>query len=94
MAFTEDLSVFFSSADFAITAVYDGGTPVNVIFDREFIEPLSGMPATNPVALVQASQIPADSQGKTLEIGGITYVINDRRPQDDGVVVQLQLGTP
>jgi hypothetical protein len=93
MAFTEDLSVFFDTGDFAIAAAYDGDTTVNVIFDRAFINSVTGVFATNPVAMVVASDIDEDPTGKTLLISGTTYTIRKHEPQDDGAVTLLHLET-
>lgn len=91
MPFTEDLSAFLSTDDFATAATYDSSTAVNVIFDRAFIETL-GMTNTNPVAMGKASDFPEGSAvGKTLLIGSTTYTIRGREPLDDGAFVLLQL---
>ena len=88
--FTEDLSVFFDTDDFATAATYNGATAVAVIFDAAYLAQL-GIAGTNPVALGQASVFPAAAVGKTLAIGGTNYIIRDRQPQDDGATVLLQL---
>lgn len=94
MPFDEDLSVFFNSAELASTATYNGATPVDVIFDRAYIEALVNMAGTAPVALALASDIPPGAEGKTLAISGTTYTIRGREPQDDGAVVLLRLEAP
>lgn len=92
MAFAEDLSVFFDSDDFAQAATYDGGAePVYVIFDRAYVEAITGIVGTSPVALAQAADIPAAGVGKALVISGTTYTIRRREPHDDGAIVQLHL---
>lgn len=91
MAFTEDLSVFFSTDDFAIAATYDGGTTVNVIFDRAYLQTLGIVSGTDPQALGKASDFPVTAVNKTLVISGTTYTIRSREPQDDGAIVLLQL---
>lgn len=88
--FTEDLSAFFNTAEFATAATYNGATPVAVIFDAAYLAQL-GIAGTNPVALGQASVFPAAAVGKTLVIGGVNYIIRNREPQDDGACVLLQL---
>ncbi len=96
MAFTEDLTVFFQTADFAVAATYTvyGGSPatVNVIKDEAFLDRL-GVNATNPTALGRASDFSAISANgqDTLAIGATTYRIKDSQPLDDGAVVLLQL---
>lgn len=89
MAFTEDLTVFFDTDDFAVAATYNGATAVNVIFDAAYLAQL-GMTGTNPVALGRAADF-ASPVGKTLLIGSTTYTIRNSEPQDDGALVLLQL---
>lgn len=96
MPFTEDLTVFFQTADFATAATYTpyGGSPstVNVIKDEADLSRLD-IVATNPVALGRASDFSAVAANgqDTLLIGATTYRIKDIQPQDDGSVVLLQL---
>ena len=90
---SEDLSVFFNTAEFALAATYNGATAVSVIFDNEYIEALTGIAGTTPVALGKATDF-ADPVGKTLLILGTTYTIRNKRPQDDGAIVLLDLETP
>jgi len=89
--FTEDLTAFFATADFAIAATLQGGSTVNVIFDRAHVELLSGLSSTEPQALAAASDVAAGNVGQTLVISGTTYTIRDRHPLDDGAIVLLQL---
>jgi hypothetical protein len=95
--FTEDLSVFFDSDDFAIAATFTptsgaASTP-SVIFDAAFVAPFA-VAGTNPVALARAADFPATtSVGGTIVINGISYTIRSREPQDDGAIVLLQLET-
>jgi hypothetical protein len=72
--------------------MYNGATPVSVIFDREYVEALSGVAGSNPVALGKATDF-ADPVDKTLVIGGTTYTIINKRPVDDGAFVLLDLRT-
>ena len=89
--FTENLDVFFNTADFAIAATLQGSsTQVNVIFDAAHLESL-GVSTTNPVALAKASDVADSDRGKTLTINSVVYTIRDRQPQDDGSTVLLQL---
>lgn len=90
MPFTEDLTVFLQTGDFATAATYDGSTSVNVIFDAAYIEQL-GIAGTKPAALGLATDFPAAAVGKTLLIGSTTYTIKGREPLDDGAFVLLTL---
>lgn len=95
--FTEDLSAFFQTADFALAATYKAGgigtgTTVNVIFDRAHIEQLGGViTGTNPVALGKATDFSSFTNSDTLTISSIVYRITASDPQDDGATVLLQL---
>lgn len=91
--FTEDLSIFFNSAEHALAATYDGATAVSVIFDHEYIEALTGVAGTNPIAMGKATDF-VDPVGKTLLISGVTYTIRNKRLVDDGAIVTLDLETP
>lgn len=91
--FTEDLSVFFDPADFALAATYDGSAAVEVIFDNEYVEAITGVAGVNPVVMGKASDFAAPV-GKTLAIGTETYMIRNRRPIDDGALVLLDLKGP
>lgn len=90
--FTEDLTPFFSTADFGLAATYNGATAVTVIFDSAYLESL-GIAGTNPVALGKASDFAAPV-GKTLLISSTTYTIRNFRALDDGAVVVLELEKP
>lgn len=92
--FDEDLSVFFNTAEMAVSAIFDAtgaNLTVPVIHDRAGLVALN-VATTNPVALVKASDFPDDScVGKTLQIGSTVFTIRDTDPQDDGAIVLLQL---
>lgn len=87
--FSEDLSVFFDTNDFAIAATV-GTSVVNVIFDREYLRALDIVSGANPVALAKASDSAA-AVGSAITISGTAYTIRDRQPVDDGATVLLQL---
>lgn len=91
MAFSEDLSVFFDDAEFALTATLNGTVSGNVIVDRDYLRALGVVPSSDPQALAIASEYGTSCIEGTLVAGGTTYVIRDRQPQDDGAVVLLQL---
>jgi len=89
--FTEDLTAFFDTDDFAIAATLQGSaTAVNVIFDAAHLEAL-GVSSANPAAMVKASDVSDADIGKTLTIDAVVYTIRDRQPWDDGATVLLQL---
>lgn len=95
MPFTEDLSVFFNTAEFATACTYKAGgvgvgTTINVIFDAAFIEHL-GITGTNPVILAKASDVSSFSNADTFTINGVTYRGVNDEPRDDGAIVTIQL---
>lgn len=91
--FTEDLNAFLQTGDFAIAATLQGGSTVNLIFDRAALDVL-GVSGTNPTALCKASAVSQSNVGQTLTISGTAYTITNRQPQDDGAFVLLQLKAP
>jgi hypothetical protein len=95
VAFTEDLTAFFLTADFATAATYKAGgtgpgTTVNVIFDNPD-KTAFGMSGTNPNLLVKASDITSFSNADTFTIGSTVYRAIDSEPLDDGAVLRIQL---
>ena len=90
MAFTEDLTAFFDTDDFAVAATYDGSTTINVIFDAAYLD-VNGIGGTNPTALCATADVAADPTGKTLVVNSVNYVIRGFEPQDNGATVLLQL---
>ena len=88
MAFTEDLSPFFSTSDFAVEALWNGATSVPVIFDSEYIEALRGVvEGSGPVALCAAADVPGIAHGDTQVIDGVTYKVRGVEPDGTGLVL-------
>lgn len=93
MPMTEDLSVFFSSDEFAVEATLTGdATPRNVIFDvnGSILEQL-GVETQSPAAICPAAQWPSAAQGQTLTIAGTPYKVRSVQLLDDGAVKLLTL---
>lgn len=95
MAFAEDRTVFFRTADFATAALYKAlgqgaGVTINVIFDAPNQEHL-GITGTNPTALVNKDDIASFSNTDTLTIGATVYRFVNDEPEDDGNVLRIQL---
>jgi hypothetical protein len=92
VAFDEDLSVFLSTADFAVVATYNSATPVTGIFDNAHqLAPL-GMAmqgAAAPQFLCRASDVDADPVGKSLVVGGVDYSIAEHQPDGTGMTVLI-----
>lgn len=97
MPFTEDLTAFFQTADFAYAATWTpaaGGGPytLNVIFDNaNFDSPIGSAGATGltPTCMAADDQLAQVSGGAkrndTLVINGTTYKIADIQPDGTGV---------
>ncbi len=75
MAFTEDLSEFLDSGDFAVDATYDGNT-VQVIHEREFLERL-GVQTSAPTALGRRSDFAGVAQEDTITIDGTDWKVKE-----------------
>jgi hypothetical protein len=89
MAFTEDLTVFFNPADFAVAALYNGAITVNGIFYAEYVEALGAnvVAGTGPVFQCAAADLPAIAQGDTLVIGATTYKVVGIEPDGTGLLL-------
>jgi hypothetical protein len=88
---TDDLAAMFDTADFAVSATYNGASVYPVIFDRAYLEQL-GIAGTTPVALGLATDFTSSAVvGKTLLIGSTTWTIRGYEPQADGATVLLTL---
>lgn len=90
MAFTETISDFLDTNDFAIAATYNGSTTVNGIFDAAYLD-VNGIGGTNPTFLCATASVAADPTGKTLVVSSVNYIIRGFEPQDNGATVLLQL---
>lgn len=98
MPFTEDLTAFFNTSDFATAATLQGGATgaVKVIFDDAESPQLGAISSSKPVAYAKAADVSdADVVArKTLTINGTAYTLVDRHQLDDGSIVLLQLQAP
>lgn len=91
MALAEDLAAFFATTQgFAQSASTGWGATIAVILDAAHLEQL-GVSSVDPRALARASDVGADRVGQTITIAGATYTIRDRKPLDDGALVELEL---
>lgn len=97
MAFTEDLSVFFSTAGFAVDATFvpaSGGAAqsAQVIFDSPTDDVLGGDSFTNEYSIMyQATQMPNVRKGDRGMVDGVSYKIREIRLMDDGRIKQAIL---
>lgn len=96
MPFTEDLTAFFSSSDFAHDATWTpaaGGGPytVQVIFEnayREYAVGEAGQAGREPMCWVSDTQIAQGSgmkRGDALVIDSVSYVVAQVEPDGTGV---------
>jgi hypothetical protein len=89
MAFEEDLQAFFDEDEFAKSALWNGSTTVNVIFDNAYLEQLN-MASRQPIARAIESQFTGVQEGDTLVISGVTYRIENFEADGTGeLLMQL-----
>lgn len=88
MAFAEDLAPFFSASDFAVVALWNGATSVNVIFDADYTEPLGNLvQGAAPVVWCAAATVPGVAHGDTFVINGTTHKVRGVEPDGTGVLL-------
>lgn len=91
MAFTEDLSEFLDTTyGFAVTATYNGITPVNGIFDAEYFQPeagFAGIQSNQPVFLCRTVDVSSALQGQTLVVNSVNYKIAVVEPDGTGITL-------
>lgn len=93
MAFAEDLSLFFSTSDFAVAGVLNSTLTVNGIHDPRYVDPFS-VDGVDNVFLCPISSAPNVAQGDTLVIGATTYKVRGvRKHEPDPDVMLLKLET-
>lgn len=86
MPFTETLTDYLDTAEFATSAVFSGsGATVSIIFDDEFHDPI-GMADSEPIARGRAEDFPGNVRGQTLTIGAVIYKITKIMPDGTGMV--------
>lgn len=83
MAFAEDLSPFFSTVGFAVTATLDG-VAVQGIFDEAGVVD-GGLAAVAPQFTLPTAQVPAEPYGKVLVIGARSFTVREHQPDGTGV---------
>lgn len=94
MAFTEDLSLFLSGSDFAVSATVGAATVLGV-FDKPHLSALGGaVGTTDPSFTLKSSDVSANSiaRGTTLTISGTAYSVREIEPDGTGMTTLL-LGT-
>lgn len=93
MAFTENISEFFDSDDFATAATY-GASTVYGIFDNEYADDLGGtvgVEGSNPTFTCAAADVAGIKDGDAITINATSYKVAGP-PQPDGTgLITLQL---
>lgn len=93
MAFAEEFGAFFDSAQgFAVDAVYNGTTTIQVIFDKAWFQDTpgsAGITATQPMALAIEINVPSATPGDTLVINSVTYTVTEVHPDGTGLTMLL-----
>jgi hypothetical protein len=88
VSFVEDLSGFFSTADFAVAALYNGATTVNGIFDAAYEEPLgNAVEGAAPIFQCAAADLLSVAHGDTFLINAKTYKVRGVEPDGTGVML-------
>ncbi len=90
MAFTEDLTVFYDTTDFAVDATYTplAGSPITiqVIPDKRYLA-VNGIEGYRPIARIEESLVSSAGNGDTLVVNSITYTVRDVEPNGTGEVM-------
>lgn len=91
MPFTEDLTAFLDTADFATSAVFSRtGATVNVIFDDEYKDPL-GIESSGPRAVGRVADFAGIRREDTLVINSTVYLVTNTEPDGTGMLlIKLQ----
>jgi len=88
MAFTEDFTPFFNTAEFADDATLNG-VAVKGIFDADYaLQDVGGNVASSgPVFMLASASVPALPVGKTLVHGTTTFKVVETMPDGTGVTM-------
>lgn len=85
--FTEDLSAFFSTAEFGTPCTLNG-VSVAAIFDNASalasVGPY-GMASTQPMLTLATADVPADPIGKAATVNATNYLIAAHEPDGSGI---------
>ncbi len=85
MAFLEDLTPFFSTAEFADLATI-GGVEVRVIFERPFADPFGAVvDSSQPQCLAPSASVLHAHQGTAVVIAGSRYTVERVEPDGTGI---------
>lgn len=87
MAFSETLSEFFDSDDFAIAAVYSAAT-VYGLFDHEFVV-MQGIEGERPIFMCAEADVTGIAHGDTILINATTYTVIGLQPDGHGAITLI-----
>lgn len=86
MPFTEDLSVFFNTAEFAVNATLNGVAVVGIFDNAYELEDMGGgVSASGPAFTLPSSFVPSPVIGLPLVIGSATYKVVEPMPDGSGI---------
>lgn len=88
MAFTEDITAFFDTDDFAVSATV-GAATFNVIFDNAYLSAGgdASVAGTQPMCHARSADVSGVSIGSTMTVNSVAYVVTGLHPDGTGVTV-------
>lgn len=90
MAFTEDISAFFDTDDFAVSATV-GAATFSVIFDNAYLSAGgdAAIAGTQPMCHARTADVSGVSIGNTMTINSVAYVVTGLHPDGTGVTAVM-----
>lgn len=88
MAFDEDLSAFFNTDDFAVTATWNSRS-VRGIFEDQYVESslgLAGMATSGPRFTCAAADVSGIAVGNTFTVNSVAYTAAELQPDGTGLI--------
>lgn len=86
MPLVDDVSAFFRTDEFAVSALLDGAPAVG-LFDNAYQTVLGGMATMGPAFSLPTAAAGAAAQGSTLVVEGATYRVRNVEPDGNGVTI-------
>lgn len=84
----EDLSLFFSTAEFAVAATYNGSEVVNGILGKAYVA-INDVESAAPSFTCSAADVPQAVHGDSLVVNSITYKVVGVQPDGTGIVTLI-----
>jgi len=91
MAFTENLSVFFSTAGFGLSVTSGDYSGVGILDMPSEIIADGVVLTTDYRLLVKTSDFPALARGSSMTVDGTAYTVREPMLIDDGKITQVML---